>query len=206
MKKLNLIIIILISQGCASVYYDIEPANINYESKSYVDNVKFEYKYDLLRKKYKKKEANNGIKLIAVRLTNNSNRDLIFGQDIKITNENNNEINIIPNQLLYKSIKQGSAIYLLYLLLTPTRLYSSSSSSSGYSNRDNSDSFPIGFILGPGIAAGNIIASSSYNKNFKTELDAYDLMNKTIKKGESKIGLVGISAKSYESLKIKIAH
>ena len=55
MKKLNLIIIILISQGCASVYYDIEPNNINYESKSYVDNVKFEYKYDLLRKKYKKR-------------------------------------------------------------------------------------------------------------------------------------------------------
>jgi hypothetical protein len=42
--------------NCASGYKMIEPKSINYVSTNETDKVKLEYKYDLLDKKYAKKE------------------------------------------------------------------------------------------------------------------------------------------------------
>jgi hypothetical protein len=73
-----------------------------------------------------------------------------------------------------------------------------------YGYTETSSSFPIGLILGPGLAGGNMIAASSANKKFNTDLNDYDLNGKTIKKGETSYGLIGINSTNFDSIKIKM--
>jgi hypothetical protein len=183
--------------NCASGYKMIEPKSINYVSTNETDNVKLEYKYDLLDKKYAKKELKKGVKLVAIKITNNSEKDLMFGRDAKLTYENGTEIFVMENEKVFTSLKQSAASYLWYLLLTPLNLYTAE-------NGQQTSSTPIGLIVGPGLAGGNMIAASSANKKFKTEMLEYNINGTLIKKGETKYGLIGIKADSFDSLKLKV--
>lgn len=196
-KISSLLIFTMFLNSCASGYKKINPETINYVSKSIENNIVLEYKYDLLEKKYKKKETKNNIKLIAVKLTNNSEKEIVFGKDIRFSYENGNEVSLIETEKLFKTIKQSPASYLWYLLLTPMNLYTTGS------NGEQTSSTPIGLVVGPGLAGGNMIAASSANKNFKNELMQFDLNGRTIKKGETVYGLIGSNSNSYESIKIK---
>ncbi|MGA8853399.1 MAG: hypothetical protein WB492_04400, partial [Christiangramia sp.] len=62
--------------------------------------------------------------------------------------------------------------------------------------------FPIGLILGPGLAAYNLIKASSANKKFKNDLENYSLTGKVLNPGEEKFGIIGIRSDSYDALKI----
>ncbi|WP_347374532.1 hypothetical protein [Aequorivita sp. Q41] len=203
MFKITLLLLSIISlTSCASGYKTIQPNTINYLSADVANDIKMEYKYDLLRKKYAKKEVKKGIKLVAIKITNDSDKDVMFGRDVKLTYENGKEIHIVENDLVFTTLKQSSASYLLYLLLTPLNLYTSKTSSNGI--EETTSSFPVGLILGPGIAVGNMITASSANANFKSELLVYNINGSVIKAGESKYGLIGIRTDSYDALKIKV--
>jgi hypothetical protein len=52
----------------------INPAALNYLSKNTNNGVTFEYKYSLLDKKVCKKEYKRNLKLIAIKITNNTDR------------------------------------------------------------------------------------------------------------------------------------
>lgn len=184
--------------SCASGYKKIEPRSINYISTSVTDRVTLEYKYDLLDKKYEKKELKKGVKLVAVKITNNSESDIMFGRDAVLTYENGNEIFVFENDKVFKTLKQKPATYLFYLLLTPLNLYTTGA------NGQQTSSTPIGLVLGPGLAGGNLIAASSANKKFKRELLDYNINGTLIKKGETIYGLIGIEAESFESLRLEI--
>lgn len=205
-KISSLLISAMLLTSCASRYKKINPETINYSSKSIESNILVEYKYDLLEKKYKKKETKNNIKLIAVKITNNTEKDIISGKDFKLSYENGNEISLIETEKLFKTIKQSPASYLWYLLLSPLQFYSGTATTSNgyYTETKPANSFPIGLLLGPGLAGGNMIAASSANKNFKNELMAFDLNGKTIKKGETVYGLLGVNSNSYDSIKVKV--
>lgn len=205
-KISSLLISAMLLTSCASRYKKINPETINYSSKSIESNILVEYKYDLLEKKYKKKETKNNIKLIAVKITNNTEKDIISGKDFKLSYENGNEISLIETEKLFKTIKQSPASYLWYLLLSPLQFYSGTTTTSNgyYTETKPANSLPIGLILGPGLAGGNMIAASSANKNFKNELMAFDLNGKTIKKGETVYGLLGVNSNSYDSIKVKV--
>jgi hypothetical protein len=197
--KITLLLLAIVAlSSCASGYKKIEPKSLRYVSVAEVNDVKLEYKYNLLDNKYEKKENKKGVKLVAVKITNNSNRDLVFGSDIKLTYENGSEIFLLENEKVFKTLKQSPATYLFYLLLTPLNLYTNNS------DGEQTSSTPIGLILGPGIAGGNMIAASSANKKFKTEMLEYDINGTTVKQGETKVGLVGIRTDSFEALKLKI--
>lgn len=183
--------------NCASGYKMIEPKSINYISTNETDNVKLEYKYDLLDKKYAKKELKKGVKLVAIKITNNSDKDLMFGKDAKLTYVNGAEIYVMENEKVFKTLKQSPASYLWYLLLTPMNFYTAE-------NGQQTSSTPIGLIVGPGLAGGNMIAAGSANKKFKTEMLEYNINGTVIKKGETKYGLIGIKADSFDSLKLKV--
>ena len=184
--------------NCASGYKTIAPKSINYISIDQTDDVILEYKYDLLNKKYAKKEIKKGVKLVAIKITNNSDRDLMFGRDVKLTYENGAEIFVMDNDKVFMSLKQSPASYLWYMLLTPLNLYTTDSK-----GQQNS-STPIGLVIGPGLAGGNIIAASSANKNFKTEMLEYNIYGTVIKKGETQYGLIGIKADSFDALKLEL--
>ncbi|MEX6626585.1 hypothetical protein [Tenacibaculum salmonis] len=204
MKLLKIICFLLtftLLTNCASGYKSINPASLNYLSKSIDNGVILEYKYELLNKKYKKKELAKGIKLIAIKLTNNSNKDLTFGEDLKLTYDDGTGLYIMENELIFKSLKQSVTSYLWYLLLTPLNIYTTSYSSRGY---QETSSTPVGLIIGPGLAAGNMIAAGSANEKFKKDLLNYNINGTIIKKGEKISGLIGVRSDSYHSIKVRV--
>lgn len=198
LKITFLLIAITSLTSCASGYKMIEPKSINFVSTHETENVKLEYKYDLLNKKYAKKELKRGVKLVAIKITNNSDQDIMFGRDAKLTYENGTEIFVMENDKVFKTLKQSPASYLWYLLLTPLNLYTTGS------NGEQTSSTPIGLIAGPGLAGGNMIAAGSANKKFKGEMLEYNINGTVIKKGETKYGLIGIKADSFDALKLKV--
>lgn len=205
-KWSSLVVLTLLLNSCASGYKKINPETLNYGSKSMESNILVEYKYNLLDKKYKKKETKNNIKLIAVKITNNSEKDIVLGQDFKLTYENGNDVSLMETERLFKTIKQSPASYLWYLLLTPMQLYSGTTTTSNgfYTETKPANTFPIGLIVGPGLAGGNMIAASAANKNLKNDLRQYDLQGKTITKGTTVYGLIGVNSNSYDAIKIKM--
>lgn len=205
-KICSLLLLILLFNSCASAYKNINPQTVNYASKTTEGNISLEYRYDLLKKKYKKKETKNGIKLVAVKITNNTERDMVFGRDFKLSYENNTDVSVIETNNLYKTVKQSPASYLWYLLLTPLKFYSGTTTTTNgsYTETKPANSFPIGLILGPAITGVNMLVASSSNKKFKKELIENDIDGKTIKKGETVYGLIGLRSKTYDGIKIKL--
>jgi hypothetical protein len=196
-KIIFLFIAIISLTSCASGYKIIEPKTVNYISTNEKNGVKLKYKYDLLNKKYSEKEVKKGVKIVAVKLTNNSDQDLMFGREIKLTYENGNEIFIMDNDKVFSSLKQKPAFHLFYLLLTPVNLNIINSNGS-------SSSIPIGLGLGPLLAGMNMVKASLANKKFKNEILESDMNGTLIKKGETKYGLIGIKADTFDSLILKI--
>ncbi|MCD8413767.1 hypothetical protein LNI90_04835 [Tenacibaculum dicentrarchi] len=162
-KTISILVLLFLATSCASGYKTINPETLNYVSKSTDKGVILEYKYELLKKKYHQKELLKDIRLIAVKLTNNSDKDIIFGKDLKLTYDDGAGLYIMENEMVFKSLKQSVASYLWYLLLTPLRFYTTDSSN-GYNQQTSST--PVGLIVGPGIAGGNMIAANSANKKF----------------------------------------
>lgn len=204
--KISLVVSALILlNSCASGYKKINPETIGYVSQSIDKDIVFEYKYDLLKKKYKRKEEKNNLKLVAVKIINNSEDNLVFGRDLKLTLESGSEIPIIDNYTLFKQLKQSPASHLFYLLLAPIQLYSGSTTTQEgpyYVTRPK-NVFPIGLIVGPGIAGTNLLIASSANKKLKTDLQQHELMGRLIKKGETVHGIVGLNLPGYEAIKLK---
>ena len=205
MKSLKIILLltaIVSLTSCASRLQTIKPNDIAYVSAETTEDVKLEYKYELLHKKYEKKETKKGVKLVAVKITNNSGRDLTFGRDLTLEYANGNEIHIMENDKVFKTLKQHPATHLFYLLLTPINLYTTKTNE--YGVQEETGSFPIGLIIGPALAGGNLLTASSANKKFKNELGDFNIHGTTIKSGETKAGLIGIRSKSFEALKLKL--
>lgn len=192
LKFTSLLLFIMLIQGCASRYKKIEPEKINYIAFNPFEKITLDYKYDLLSNKYKKKETRNHIKLVAVKITNKSNKDLIFGKNIKIVSTDNRDIDIVDNETIFKTLRQRPASYLWYLLFAPLNVY------------EGDKMIPIGLAIVPGAAGGNLLVANSANQKFKKELIKYNITGLTIKKGETLYGLIGINSESYESLKLKI--
>ena len=196
--KITLLFITIFAlKNCASGYKMIAPKSINYISTNETNKVKLEYKYDLLSKKYAKKELKKGVKLVAIKITNNSEKDLMFGRDAKLTYENGTEIFVMENEGVFTSLKQSTASYLWYLLLTPMNLYKSE-------NGQQTSSTPLGLVAAPSLASLNMITVDTANQKFKTEMLEYNINGTLIKIGETKYGLIGIKADSFDSLKLKI--
>jgi len=203
MKILKLTILFLTMltlTNCASGYKTIEPASLQFLSTSEADGIKLEYRYNLLDKKYAKKEIKKGVRLVAVKVTNNSTKDITFGKDVVLGFDNGSEAYVFDNNYTTKTLKQGTLSYLFYLLLTPLNLYTYDTSS--YGGQEVTSSTPVGLILGPGLAGGNMIAAGSANKKFETEMTNYNINGAVIKKGETKYGLLGIKADGFDALKL----
>ncbi|GIZ07820.1 hypothetical protein [Flavobacterium sp. UMI-01] len=200
--KITLLAIALVLTSCASGYKNIQPEKLNYNSVNATNEVVFSYKYGLLDKKYFRKEKKNNIKLVAIKITNNSNRDLVFGEDIKLTYDSGNEIYLHDDTYLFRTLKQSPASHLLYLLLTPMKFYTYTTNQ--YGQEVENSSFPIGLFLGPGIAGGNLMIAAKANSKFKTDLMKYAILGKTIKSKETAYGLIGFNATTFEGLRLKI--
>lgn len=187
--------------SCASFYKTESPQNLSFPSKKELNQVVFEYKYDYLSSKYASKQYKKGVKVIALKITNNTDNDLVFNENLKLTYDNGNFVEVLNIEQVYSSLKQKSATYLLYLLLTPLRF--ETYETNAYGAQETTSSTPIGYVVGPGVAAGNIIVSSNANQKFKDDLKQNILNGKLIKKGETVYGLIGIKSTNFDNLTLQ---
>ena len=195
MKKIiyGIALMVLIA-SCASSYKPIKPDRLVYRTKDENRNIEFYYRYDVLNergnKKYAKRESRNMVQVAAVKIINNSDKPAIFGKDLNIYS-NGGMVTILEPKKVYKKLKQGVAIYLLYLLLTPMELTTDDSST------------PIGLAIGPGITIGNMASAASANAKFLDEMESYFLNGRVINPGETVYGIVGILDSGYSPLTLK---
>lgn len=193
------IAIIVLLSSCAAPYRAIKPNHLNFNAHNKSENIDFSYKYDVLlernNKRYSKKERKKGIRLVAVKLTNNSNKEIVVKDDLIFT-ANSQQVFPLEPTVLKQSIKQYPATYLLYLLLTPL-------SFNTYDQYGNVEStIPFGLILGPGLAIGNLVGSSSANKNMVGEYSKELIINKTVGPGETITGLMAIKTTGFPTLSV----
>lgn len=195
--------LLALTTGCAGSYTAIRPDKIaTYTSSRSVGPVDFAYQFDALRlngrnKKYVKKEAKKGYHVAAVRLTNNGNREVNFTRDLVLF-YGDRAVTPMPSAVAAQDLKQGVAIYLLYLLANVTITKTNISS---YGTISQSSTF---LPTGPFIAGGNILGASSANGNMRKEFAARDLTNRNIKPGETVYGLVSFREPAVAPLRVEM--
>lgn len=108
----------------------------------------------------------------------------------------------MENEKAFKTIKQSPASYLWYLLLAPINFNTTKTNS--YGIQETTSTTPVGLILGPALAGANMLAAGSANKKLKNEMLEYNINGTIIEKGETKYGLIGIKADSFDALKLKV--
>jgi hypothetical protein len=83
-------------------------------------------------------------------------------------------------------------------------VYTFSQSSSGNQVTSQSSHFyPIGVIIGPALAFGNLAMAKSSNKKFQSELEHNDIEERPISPGHTEYGLIAIQNLGPENLTFK---
>ena len=194
--------LLALTTGCAGSYTAIQPNRIaTYISTPSASPVELAYQFDALRlrggnRKYTKKEAKNGYHVAAVRVTNKSDREINFSRDVDLL-YGDRPATPTPAVVAAHDLRQGVAIYLLYLLLNPTV---------GATTDPRTGALTGGTVLplGPFIAGGNMLGAGSANTNLRKEFAAYDLTNRTIKPGETVYGIVSMRELSVAPMRAEL--
>ena len=191
--------VIFLLNGCAMYYRPINPDKLSYNIIENKDKIEFAYRYDVLReranKKMEKKELKSGIKIVAVKIKNNTDSSICLGSDIRLYS-GLTEINLLPPMLVKKAVEQSVIGYIPYFI-------GALGNSNVSYNGQVVSSFNFGLILWPAIAIGNMITASKANSNFLKELIKYDLREVKIKSGETVYGIIGIQDSGFIPLEIK---
>jgi len=196
----------LLGSGCAASYTPIMPERI-VQSQPVAGQgaLGMAYQFDALQargrnKKYAKKERKQGYHVVALRVTNNTPTEINFSRDAALY-YGDRPIVPVAGEIAGRDMKQGVAIYLLYLLLnfnvggtTTTNPYTGQMTTTG------------GTFLptGPFIAGGNILGASLANKNFREDLSRLDLTNRNIRPGETVYGVVCLRETSVAPLRLEL--
>lgn len=194
MLKYGCLILILFSlSSCAMHYRNIHPSTLDYLHKPSRNGIIFSYKTDVLSKagnrNLARKESQNGIDLIAIRIVNKTRRSLDFSSDLELRN-GEHVLNVLNQGELTSQIRETAPGYLIYLILTPLKLNTENKKTNEFK------SYNIGYILGPLLAGINIGIALDANKSFRKELDDYDMSQVIIQHDEIIYGLIGI--KNYD--------
>ena len=200
MRNIQMICIacLMLLTSCASRYKRINPETVVYNSISTDNGITMEYKYDVLTKKYKKKEGKKKLRVVAIKITNRGETEKVIGQDIRFVYQSGAELSLLDHKIIFKSLKQHPATHLLYMLFTPLNIYVSD----GYNG--STSTIPVGLAIGPGLTLGNVLTSSGANRKFRKELEAKSLIGKIIKPGETVSGIIGVAAEGYDPIQIKV--
>jgi hypothetical protein len=200
MRKYFFFPCIVLLCSCAASYNTINPKRLDYSTSDSLGGLSFAYKYDVLReagnRKYAKKESTNHVKVLAIKITNNTNKVINVSNDIVFYSGKKPIVPMSPTAVK-DALGQNTPLYALYLLFTPTKIISST-------DGVTTSSFPIGYILGPALAITNIAVAGSANKNFLQEMEDYNLLTQDIEIGETAYGLIGINDDGFNPISIKI--
>ncbi len=188
--------------GCAGSYSLIRPKNISsYTTSQSVGPVDMAYQFDALRlggsnKKYVKKETKRGYHVVAVRVTNNWDREVNFTRDLNLF-YGDRPVLPVPAAIATQDLKQGVPIYLLYLLLN----FNIGGTVDARTGANTGGTF---IPTGPFIAGGNMLVASGANANLRKEFAAYDLTNRTIKPGETAYGIISVRETAVAPMHVEL--
>jgi len=198
-KLLVFILLSLLLLSCAAHFHRIDPSKIQYTNTNSIEGLNFSYRYNVLQEfnnnRYASKESRGLVKLVGVKITNTSGRDIIIRDDLQFM-QNDYPVEIISSKIMRNFIQQNSTIYLLYLLLSPLQLY--------VQDGHEIKTFPIGLIIGPSLAFFNIAGAHSANVNMEKNINDFDILSKTVKDGDTVYGFLCIQSSSYDPLGIKM--
>lgn len=196
----------LLGSSCAGSYTPIRPDRVaTFQSSATTAPLQFGYQYDALRlhgrnKKYVKKEQKKGYHVVAVQVKNNTGADVDFSRDA-VLYSGDRPISPASAVVAAQDMKQGVFIYLLYLLanvnIGGTTNYNPST---GQQTTTGGTFLPTGFA----IAGGNMLGAALANKNFRTELEQYDLTNRVIHPGETVYGLLCLRENTVAPLRLEL--
>lgn len=199
-----LLALALLCSSCASSYKAVKPEAFYYNAQTETDGIAFNYKYDVYgstgNKKYAKREQKKLVQVVAVKITNNSGRILDATQDIQYYVGQQQVMPVAP-EVVHSLIKQSTPSHLLYLLLLPVTITSTTHVNNIETERN---SFPLGLILGPALAGINMIKASTANQKMLQDLKNYSLANRKIMPGETVYGLFGLSNSGYNPISVKV--
>jgi hypothetical protein len=197
---LNLLVIgiLMLFVSCAATYKPINPQLLSYPLQDTAGT--FSYMFDVIKtagnNKLAKKESRSYIRVAAIKFVNHTGKTLVYGMNYKLYS-GLSEVSLLSADTIEAAIQQAAPSYLLYLLLTPMKLTTSE-------NGVVQSSVPIGFVIGPAIALGNILVSSSANKNFLSELQKNSLIGRQIKDGDTCYALIGVPNTGFAPLTLKV--
>lgn len=189
LKKFTLVSVAFLLASCASFYRTVGPEKINFPSPL-IENqqVEMTYRYDVLRdagnKKYVKSELRKNMKIVAVRLTNNSDTTISIEKDLSFYCGSSKVLLLSPVDIK-SEIKQAWPLYSLYLI----------GCISGA---------PLDIAVFGAIGLGNMVVAGDANKRLLNELTLYDIRRKELRKGETVIGLIGFKALYSDPLTIRL--
>jgi len=195
----------LLGSGCAGSYSPIRPDRIaTYQSSATGAPLQFGYQFDALRthgrnKKYVKKEQKKGYHVIAIQVKNNTGTEINFSRDAVLYYGDRPIVPVSPD-IAAQEMKQGVAIYLLYVLLN-VRVGATTTTTNGYVTSTSPGTF---IPTGPFIAGGNMLGASMANGNFRRELQQFDLTNRNIAPGETVYGLISVREYNVAPLRLEL--
>lgn len=181
--------------SCASSYRQINPMRLTYQDVVTSDEMELEYKYSVLRqagnKKYARKADDKNIKIVGIKFTNLTDADIHFGNDLDVYADDQKITPLLPD-VVRKEVKQVSGLYMLWSLFWIT-----------FTKCENDDCsitpIPIGLLIGIGNTAG----ASGANKSFNRELEYHNMMNKTVKPGQTVKGLLIVRSDTEAPLSVR---
>ncbi|MBI3220793.1 MAG: hypothetical protein HYZ44_14860 [Bacteroidetes bacterium] len=197
----NILIVLYISlvflSSCATTYKTLAPKSFG--TTEVLDSVSFSYKYGILEesgnKKFAKREVPNSIKVLSVKIVNQTKNELIIGKNCKFFS-GNNELELVDPIEAHRKLKQGVAEYLVYMLLTPIKLNIKDPKSF------TTDVIPIGLGLGPLLTVANVSIAASANGKFLKELKSYNLIDKKVLPGQTVFGLITVRTNDFGPIRL----
>lgn len=193
--------LLALATSCAGSYAPIRPKRFtSYLASPSSGPVSFAYQFDALRlggpnKKYVKKEMKNGYHVLAVRVTNNWDREINFSRDLTLF-YGDRPVTPVPATIAAHDLRQGVAIYLLYLLGN-MQVGGTTDVRTGVTS--GSTFLPTGLLL----AGGNMLGAGTANSNLRKEFEAYDLTNRSIKPGETVYGIMSLREIAVAPLRVE---
>lgn len=191
--QLLLLVCPFVFTGCAASYKSIHADRLYYTPVKKDVALDVAYKYNVLEssgnKKYAKRQTKFNTRVVAIKITNNTDKPLTYGSDFNLY-LNEGLLEPMSSSSVKAALRQRAELYLLYAPLAFLQFYRTESDERGY---QETESTPIGLYITPPIMFGNMIVASTANTNFVSELDNNSLANKTIAPGQTEYVLIGIN-------------
>lgn len=200
MKKIILPIFVLIFSSCAYMYQPIKMETVNFAEQTDTNlKIAIQYSTDDLfenstNKRLYKKSIRKNTQPLVIKVVNNTEKEVYFDSlNIEIF-MNYSKTQMLSNKEFYKTLKQKSSLYSLYLL----------GNSLAFGLSSNGVVFNIyPLILFSTISVANISLATISNQKIKQDISKYSLQNKVIPPNSEVYGLVFIKTDSINNVLIR---